>query len=133
MSNVRMRFFVYNKELNPAGEATKYFPGKPANVQLNPLRGVVVSKNGVRAAVFYSYDAQGKQQSDSVSAIVLSHSVGLSNGSIAFVNFNPATKLSQRSADDSWIVSALRDVGTPIIVATDVVPPPSRVEKIAAQ
>ncbi len=92
MSNVRMRFFVYNKELNPAGEATKYFPGKPANVQLNPLRGVVVSKNGVRAAVFYSYDAQGKQQSDSVSAIVLSHSIGLSNGSIAFVNFNPATK-----------------------------------------
>jgi len=41
--------------------------------------------------------------------------------------------LSQRSADDSWIVSALKDVGAPIVVATDVVPPPSRVEKIAAQ
>ncbi len=41
--------------------------------------------------------------------------------------------LSQRSADDAWIVSALRNVGTPIVVATDVVPPPSRVEKISAQ
>ncbi len=92
MSNVRMYFFSHNSELNPAGAATKYFPGKPANVQINPLRGVVVGKNGVRTAVFYSYDAQGKQLSDSASAIVLSHSIGISNGTIAFVNFDPATK-----------------------------------------
>ncbi len=92
MSNVRMRFFVDNAELNPAGAATRYFPGRPANVQINPLRGVMVAQNGVRVAVFYAYDGQGRQLPDSVPAVVLSHSIGLSNGTIAFVNYNPSIK-----------------------------------------
>ncbi len=40
---------------------------------------------------------------------------------------------SARSADDSWILSMVSSRGVPVIVATDVVPAPSRVEKIAAQ
>jgi len=92
MTNVRLQFYRYNSELNPAGAATRYFPGKPVNVQLNPLRGVMISQTGERVAMLYSYDGQGKQLPDSAIAIALSHSVGLSNGTIAFVNFNPATK-----------------------------------------